>query len=93
MRSIFDWGGEASLGYFVVRDRLDVYARTSLIKGSFRTSAEGGGGFNFYPARTRQVWLNLELIGVHRSPYGSVLYVYSAGQTGTLIQSQLLVRF
>jgi hypothetical protein len=93
LRSIFDWGFEASLGYFVVRDRLDAYARTSLIKGSFVTAAEGGGGLNFYPARTRQVWLNLEVIGIHRSPYGSVLYVYSAGQTGTLLQSQVLVRF
>jgi hypothetical protein len=93
LRSIFDWGLEASLGHFVIRDRVDLYARTSLINGSFVTSAEGGGGFNLYPLHTRQVWLNLEVMGVHRSPYGSVLYVYSAGQSGTLIQSQALVRF
>lgn len=92
-RSMFDWGFEASLGYFVIPRRLDLYARTSLIDGSFATPVEGGGGFNFYPVKTRQVWLNLEVMGIHRSPYGGVLYVYSAGQTGLIIQSQLLLRF
>ncbi|HEY6882093.1 MAG TPA: hypothetical protein VI299_28885 [Polyangiales bacterium] len=93
LRSIFDWGFEASLGYFVVPRRLDAYARASLVDGSFVTSYEEGGGLNFYPVSTRQVWLNVEVMGIHRSPYGGVLYAYSAGQSGTLVQSQLLLRF
>jgi hypothetical protein len=61
--------------------------------GSFRNSAEGAGGFNWYPFRTRQVWLNAEGIGMSRCPYASALYVYNVGQTGFLFESQFLVRF
>ena len=54
---------------------------------------EGAGGFNWYPFGTRQVALNAEAIAIKDSPYQSVLYVYSSGQTGVLFQSQFLVRF
>ena len=91
--SMHDWGFEASLGYFVLRRRLDVYGRTSYVHGPFATAVEGGGGANFYPFNTRQVWLNAEAMGIRDCPYGSVLYVYSAGQTGFLFQSQFLLRF
>lgn len=91
--SLFDWGFEASLGYFVFPHRLELYGRSSLVQGRFGTPYEGGGGFNLYPLRTRQVWFNFEAMGIKRSPYGSVLYVYSAGQTGLLLQSQFLLRF
>jgi len=91
--SMHDWGFEASLGYFVFRRRLDVYVRTSWLHGPFATAVEGGGGFNLYPFATRNVWLNLEVMKISDSPYGSVLYVYSAGQSGVLLQSQLLLRF
>jgi hypothetical protein len=88
-----DWGFEASLGYFLLRSRLEVYTRTSLISGPFATAYEGGGGVHFYPFRSRNVWLNLEGLGIKDSPYGSVYYVYAAGQTGFLLQSQFLLRF
>jgi hypothetical protein len=91
--SMHDWGFEASLGYFVFRSRLELYARTSYVKGPFNTGVEGGGGAHWYPFRTRNVWLNLEVMGIEDSPYGSVLYVYSAGQSGVLVQSQFLLRF
>jgi hypothetical protein len=93
IESMFDWGFEASLGYFAVRRRLEVYARTSLIDGPFATPYEVAGGVHFYPFNTRQVWLNFEAIGIKDSPYGSVYYVYSVGQTGLLFQSQFLLRF
>jgi hypothetical protein len=91
--SMHDWGFEACLGYFVLRSRLELYARTSYINGPFATGVEGGGGAHWYPFGTRHVWLNLEVMGIEDSPYGSVLYVYSAGQTGVLVQSQFLLRF
>jgi hypothetical protein len=92
--SIYDWGAEASAGYFVLRSQLELYARTSFIIGAFqRNSAEGAAGFNWYPFGTRQVWLNSEGIGISGCPYQSVLYVYSVGQTGFLWQTQFLVRF
>jgi hypothetical protein len=91
--SLFDWGAEASLGYFFVRGVLEVYARTSFIRGPFGDPIEGGGGYNWYPFGTRHVWLNVECLGISRSPYQSVLYAYSSGQTGMLFQSQFLLRF
>jgi hypothetical protein len=91
--SMHDWGFEASLSYFVLRRRLDVYGRTSYVNGPFANAIEGGGGANVYPFDTRQVWINVEAMGIQDCPYGSVLYMYSAGQTGFLFQSQFLVRF
>lgn len=91
--SVFDWGFDASVGYFVLRRKLEVYGRASLVTGSFKTPVEGSVGVNWYPFDTRQVWLNLEAIGIKDSPYGGGYYVYSVGQTGFLFQSQLLVRF
>ena len=93
LSSIYDWGAEASVGYFVLRSQFELYARTSFVIGSFQNSAEGAGGFNWYPFGTRQVWLNAEGIGISHCPYASSLYVYNVGQTGFLFQSQFLVRF
>jgi hypothetical protein len=60
--------------------------------GPFGNSAEGAGGINLYPFGLRGVWLNAEGVGISHCPYQSVLYVYSAGQTGFLFQGQFLVR-
>jgi len=93
LASMFDWGMDVSLGYFVLRSKLEPYARSSLIQGPFGKPYEVAGGFNWYPFKTRMVWLNFEVIGIKNSPYQSVLYIYSSGQTGTLFQSQFLLRF
>jgi hypothetical protein len=90
---MFDWGFEASLGYFAWKQKLETYVRSSLIDGTFRTGVEGAVGAHFYPFPTRMVWLSLEVIGIKNCPYGSVLYIYSAGQTGVLVPAQFLVRF
>jgi hypothetical protein len=91
--SIHDWGLDASLGCFLWRQVLELYGRSSFVIGEFRTSVEGAVGANWYPFDTRQAWLNVEAIAIEDSPYGGGYYVYSAGQTGVLLQSQLLVRF
>jgi hypothetical protein len=93
LTSLFDWGFEASAGYFVLRRKLELYARTSLISGEFGTPVEGGGGFNWYPFATRNVWINVEAMGIDSSPYGSIYYIYAAGQTGLLLGSQFMLRF
>jgi hypothetical protein len=90
---MYDWGMEASLGYFVFRSLLEPYGRTSFVIGPFGKSAEGAGGLNIYPLRVRGAWLNVEAIGISHSPYQSVLYAYSSGQTGWLLQTQFLLRF
>lgn len=88
-----DWGFEASAGYFVLKSKLETYARTSLVDGPFGTGVEAALGFHWYPAPTRWVWLTAEAIWIKDSPYGSILYVYSAGQTGFLFPVQFLLRF
>ena len=93
IKSMYDWGFEASAGYFVLRSLLELYARTSYINGPFANPIEGAGGVNWYPFKVRGVWLNLEAIGIRDNPYSSAYYVYIAGQTGLLIQAQFLVRF
>jgi hypothetical protein len=93
LNKMYDWGFEASLGYFVVRRRLETYARTSLVQGPFGTGVEEAGGVHFFPFPTRQVWLSLEVIGIHHCPYTSVLYIYNSGQTGVLVPAQFLLRF
>jgi len=93
LSSIHDWGLDASLGYFLWRQVLELYGRSSFVVGSFRTSIEGAVGANWYPFDTRQAWLNFEAIAIKDSPYGGGYYVYSAGQSGILLQSQFLVRF
>jgi hypothetical protein len=91
--SMYDWGFEVSLGYFVFRSQLETYGRTSFIHGPFRTAVEAAPGFNWYPFGTRNVWLSSELVWIKNSPYTSSLYVYSSGQTGFLIPVQFLLRF
>jgi hypothetical protein len=91
--SMYDWGMEASFGYFVAKRRLETYVRGSFVRGPFATGVEGAVGAHWYPFRTRWVWLNSELIGIKDSPYQSAYYIYSSGQTGLLIPVQLLLRF
>jgi hypothetical protein len=88
-----DWGFEASLGYFVLLKKLETYVRSSYIGGAFRDAVEGAIGAHFYPVRTRDVQLSAEVIAIHNNPYGSVYYIYSAGQTGVLVPVQFLLRF
>jgi hypothetical protein len=91
--SMFDWGYDASVGYFAVKKRLETYARSSLVHGPFATAFEEAIGAHFYPFRTRQAWLSAEVIGIKNCPYTSALYVYTSGQTGVLVPAQLLIRF
>jgi hypothetical protein len=93
LSSMHDWGFEASLGYFVLRSKLETYVRTSYVNGTFAKPVEGAVGMHFYPVRTRDVWLSAEAIGISHDPFGSVLYIYSAGQTGLLVPVQFLLRF
>jgi hypothetical protein len=90
--SMFDWGYDASTGYFVVRS-LELFARSSLIHGPFATAIEESVGFTWYPFGTRQVWINAEAVGIRNCPYAGGYYMYSVGQTGFVVPAQFLVRF
>jgi hypothetical protein len=90
--SMFDWGFEASLGYFLGKS-VEVYVRSSLIDGPFATAVEGAGGVTWYPFDTRNVWLNAEAVGIKNCPYGGGYYMYSVGQTGFVVPGQFMLRF
>jgi hypothetical protein len=90
---MYDWGFEASLGYFVLRSRLEPFVRTSFIHGPYRSPFEVSVGLNWYPFATRWVWMTIEAIGIKDDPYASGYYVYSVGQTGLLVPVQLILRF
>jgi len=92
LSSMFDWGFDASLGWFVIRP-LQPYVRSSFVKGPFATAVEIAGGVQWYPFGTGQVWLTSEVVGIWNSPYQSVLYIYSSGQTGVIVPVQFLLRF
>jgi hypothetical protein len=91
--SMHDWGFEASVSYFPLQSRLETYARTSMNKGPFGTGVEGALGFRWYPFDTRNVWIDGEAIAIEDSPFGSVYYIYSVGQTGFLVPVQFMLRF
>jgi hypothetical protein len=93
LSSMYDWGFEASLGYFAIRHHLEPLVRTSFIHGPFKTAWEGSVGFNWYPFNTRWAWMTVEAIGIVNGPYASGYYVYSVGQTGFLLPIQFLLRF
>jgi hypothetical protein len=90
--SMFDWGFDASVGYFVSRS-LELFGRSSLIHGPFATAVEGSLGFTWYPFNTRQVWINAEAVLIKNCPYAGGYYMYSVGQTGFVVPAQFLVRF
>jgi hypothetical protein len=91
--SMFDWGYDSSVGYFVLQKRLELFARSSLIHGPFATALEESVGFNWYPFNTRQVWIDAEAVGIRDCPYAGGYYMYSVGQTGFVVPVQFLVRF
>jgi len=92
VNSMFDWGFDSSVGYFVVRP-LELFGRSSLVHGPFATGVEGSLGFTWYPFKTRGVWINAEVAYVSKSPYAGGYYMYSVGQTGIVIPAQFMLRF
>ena len=55
--SMFDWGYDASLGYFAVKRAGDLPPQLAR-SGPFATAVEGAVGAHWYPFHTRQVWLS-----------------------------------
>jgi len=86
---IYDRGFYVQAACYPVPKRLEVYAATSQIYGDedagFGNSNEYLGGVNLYPFDTRDTRLNIQYIGVNRSPVGSTFGYYTAGQTGSTV--------
>ena len=93
LKSTFDHGFEFSLAHFVVRKRLELFARTSHVFGQFGNSYEYAGGFNWYFVRDHRMWLTGEGMRVFKSPVGGLITPYVGGQTGWFPIAQLMFNF
>jgi hypothetical protein len=93
LASTFDHGFELTAGHFVVPKRLMLYGRGSKVFGQFGDSHEYGGGTKWYFLPTERLWLNAELIRVHRAPYSGAFTPYTAGMKGWTPMIQTLLAF
>jgi hypothetical protein len=89
----FDHGFELTAGHFVVPKELLLYARGSKVFGQFGDSHEYGGGAKWYFLPTERLWLNAELIYVHRAPYTGAFTPYTAGMKGWTPMIQTVLAF
>src|SRR4030095_15611522 len=91
--STFDHGAELSASHFFIPKKLMLYGRTSFIRGQFRNSYEFGGGFKWYFVDDHRVWLQGEALRITKSPFGGILYPYTAGMSGWAPHVQLIFNF
>jgi hypothetical protein len=88
--SIFDYGGFAQLGYFVLPQKLEFYGRTSQITGPFGSGSEYAGGFNcFYLEGKQNLRFTLDIAWINHSPADQARTDYRVGDTGLLLRSQV----
>ena len=89
----FDHGFELTAGHFVVPKELQLYLRASKVFGEFGDSHEYGGGMRWYFLPTERLWLNGEVINVHRAPYTGAFTPYTAGMKGWTPMLQTVLAF
>jgi hypothetical protein len=93
LASTADHGFELTAGHFVVPRKVMLYGRGSRVYGEFGDSHEYGGGGKWYFMPTERVWLNAELIRVHRAPYTGAFTPYTAGMKGWTPMIQAVLAF
>jgi hypothetical protein len=74
-----------------------LYAATSQIYGDkdagFSNASEYLVGMNFYPFKTRNHRLNLQVMDVNHSPVDSTFGYYTGGQNGTTVSTAFSIFF
>jgi hypothetical protein len=93
LASTADHGFEATAGHFVVPKTLMLYGRGSRVYGEFGDSHEYGGGAKWYFLPTERLWLNAELMRVHKAPYSGAFTPYTAGMKGWTPMVQAVLAF
>jgi hypothetical protein len=91
--STFDHGFELSASYFVIPKKLTVYGRSGKVYGEFGDSWEYAGGVKWHPVRTERMWLNAELMNVHKSPWSGTFTPYTSGLNGWVPMVQAILAF
>ncbi len=93
LASTYDHGFELTASQFVIPKTLVLYGRGSKVFGQFGDSHEYGGGAKWYFLPTERLWLNAELIRVHRAPYSGAFTPYTAGMNGWAPMIQAVLAF
>ena len=93
LASTYDHGFEVTAGLFVIPKTLTLYGRGSKVFGQFNDSHEYGGGARWYFLPTERLWLNAELVRVHRAPYSGAFTPYTAGMNGWVPMVQAVLAF
>jgi hypothetical protein len=88
VRSLFDHGALLQAGYFVVPGKLEGFARSSFVTGTFGGGYEWGGGLNWYVRGSREWRMTAEFLFIDHSPAQNILTGYRAGESGSLFQLQ-----
>ena len=61
--------------------------------GQFGDSHEWAGGFKWFPLNSVHLRINGELVRITRSPFGSIISPYNAGQNGWAPLAQVMFTF
>ncbi|NVB83646.1 MAG: hypothetical protein HOV81_35055 [Kofleriaceae bacterium] len=85
MTSITDSGYYVQGSYMAIPKTVEVYGAHSFVFGAFNNAWEVIGGGNYYPFDTRNMRLNLNVIGIDFSPVSSVFGYYVGGQRGVTV--------
>ncbi len=93
IKQIYDQGGYVQLSYAILPKKLELYAKSSLIAGPYGSGNDYGGGVNWYVNGTRKWRATAEVLQVNRSPADNILTGYRTGESGTLLQLQMLTDF
>jgi hypothetical protein len=91
--STMDHGFELSASYFVTPKELAVYGRGSRVEGHFNDAWEYAGGVKWYFVPTERMWLQAELMHVHKAPYSGTFTPYTSGLTGFVPMLQAILAF
>jgi len=93
MPSTYDHGAELTAGHFVIPKELVLYGRASMVFGQFGDAHEYGGGARWYFLPTERLWLNAEVIRVHKAPYSGAFTPYTSGLNGWVPMLQTVLAF
>lgn len=92
--SVFEFGGFAQVGYYVIPQQFELYSRTSVVSGPFGTGSEYAGGLNWFFLRGKQnLRQTFDVAWINHSPADQNRTDYRAGDTGLLIRSQFQIFF
>jgi len=93
IKQIYDQGGYVQLSYAIIPKKLELYTKSSLIAGPYGSGNDYGGGVNWYVNGTRKWRATAEVLQINRSPANNILTGYRTGESGTLLQLQMLTDF